>query len=101
VLLNGRDDWSPSPVRPDLRPLMGVLLAAHAFVPVAALHAALQAQGHPLGQGDAFEARRREVLNANASALATVAERGEPTALGKRLLDDLWRLQRHCEAAAG
>src|SRR5690606_5269945 len=41
VLHNGHDTWTSSPVRPDLRPLMGVLMAVHAFIPVAALHGAL------------------------------------------------------------
>src|SRR5207253_1395186 len=58
VLENGHTEWSPSPVRPDLRPLMGVLLAAHAFVPVAALHARLAEQGHPAMLGK--ESRRAE-----------------------------------------
>ncbi len=86
VLHNGHTEWSPSPVRPDLRPLMGVLLAAHAFVPVAALHRALAGAAHPLGQTDAFAQRRAEVLVANADALATLRAKAEPTPAGERVL---------------
>ncbi len=50
VLINGRSEWTTSPVRDDLRPLMGVLLAAHAFVPVARLHRGLADAGHPIAE---------------------------------------------------
>ena len=87
VLENGHTEWSPSPVRPDLRPLMGVLLAAHAFVPVAALHARLADLGHPAMLGK--EARRAEVLRSNAAALEAVRAKGKTTALGQRLVTEL------------
>lgn len=89
VLVNGRTTWTESPVRPDLRPLMGVLLAAHAFVPVAALHAEMARQGHPLAEGPDFERRRAEVLESNARGLAVLDELADPTSVGSRLLNDL------------
>lgn len=92
VLHNGRTTWTASPVRPDLRPLMGVLLAVHAFVPVAALHARLAAADHPLARTARFDLRRREVLAGNARGLALVEDQGEPTAIGARLTSDLQRL---------
>ena len=92
VLHNGRTTWTASPVRPDLRPLMGVLLAVHAFVPVAALHARLAATDHPLARTARFDLRRREVLAGNARGLALVEDQGEPTAIGARLTSDLRRL---------
>lgn len=92
VLENGWTDWTESPVRPDLRPLMGVLLAVHAFVPVAAMHARLAEAGHPLAQGPDFHRRRRQVLAGNARGVSIVVERARPTALGRTLVEDLARL---------
>jgi HEXXH motif-containing protein len=92
LLKNGRSAWTPSPVRPDLRPLIGVLLAVHAFVPVAALHARLQDSGHPWCDRPGFERRMREVLAGNARGLQTLERLAEATALGGRLLFELRRL---------
>ena len=89
VLDNARTAWTSSPVRPDLRPLIGVLLAVHAFVPVAALHARLAELSHPLAASPVFERRRREVYAGNAAGLQTLRERGEPTPTGRRVLDAL------------
>ncbi len=89
VLVNGQTTWTESPVRPDLRPLMGVLLAAHAFVPVAMLHHRLAALGHPLSQTPHFARRRAQVLESNARGLSVIQEQGEPTALGARVVRDL------------
>lgn len=89
VLENGHTEWTASPVRPDLRPIMGVLLAAHAFVPVAALHAGLAEAGHPVAAGAAFARRRAEVLASNDAALATLRRLARPTAVGRRVLDAL------------
>ncbi len=100
VLHNGRSTWTESPVRPDLRPLMGVLLAAHAFVPVAALHQRLAALDHPLSQSPHFARRRAEVLDSNARSLTIVREQGEPSALGQRVVDALSALHRHLGSAA-
>ena len=65
ILYNAFTEWSPSPVRPDLRPLWGVLLAVHAFVPVSVLHARLAAKNHPLSLEPSFARRRTEVLQGN------------------------------------
>lgn len=89
VLLNGLSTWTKSPVRPDMRPLMGVLMAAHAFVPIAVMHARLCEVGHPIARTHRFEERRREVLASNAEALAVVREKAEPTEPGRRLIEDL------------
>jgi HEXXH motif-containing protein len=100
VLENGDTTWSRSAVRPDLRPLSGVLLAVHAFVPVAALHLALAEAGHPLASGPSFERRRAEVLAANAHGLQTLKELGKPTAVGRRVIEGLEELQAVCHAKA-
>ena len=39
-----------SPVRPDPRPLWGILLAVHAFIPVARLYREMRDAGHPWAQ---------------------------------------------------
>jgi HEXXH motif-containing protein len=77
---------------------MGVLLAVHAFVPVAAMHRRLAALGHALAAAPGFATRRQEVLRANEDGLATLARLARPTALGRRLLDDLAQL--HAWSAA-
>ncbi len=99
VLVNGRTCWTESPVRPDLRPLMGVLLAVHAFVPVAELHRRLAHRPWP--DLRRFERRRAEVLASNARGLAILEELGEPTALGSRLLADLRAMHDACVEASG
>ena len=96
VLHNGRREWTTSPVRPDLRPLSGVLLAAHAFVPVAAMHARLDELGHPISRSPHFKRRRAEVLQSNARGLQTVEERGQPTTTGQRIIGGLRALHDAC-----
>lgn len=86
VLENGRSVWTSSPVRPDLRPLLGVLLAAHAFVPVAALHLGLARAGHPIAATGRFVERRAEVRAQNESALSVLRALGEPTAMGRGVI---------------
>lgn len=98
VLHNAHTEWTASPVRPDLRPLHGVLLAVHAFVPVAAMHARLAEIGHPIAEGPWFERRRADVLRGNAAGLRALLELGAPTPIGRRLLDDLAALH---DAVAG
>ena len=90
VLENGHSTWTSSPVRPDMRPLMGVLLAAHAFVPVAAMHARLA--GHDLAAAARFAERRAEVREQNARALATLWEKGQLTPTGRGVMDALQAL---------
>lgn len=82
--------WSPlyaSPVRPDPRPLHGVLLAAHAFLPVAAMLESMLAAG--TGQ---VEGRLRQVARGNHEAVETLRLHARPTALGAPLLAELQRL---------
>jgi len=97
VLENGWSDWAPSPVRPDLRPLLGVLLAVHAFVPVALLHERLAE--HPWPDPQRFVQRRAEVLAGNRNGLEILAERARPTPAGQRLLREIQALQARLETA--
>lgn len=101
VLLNGRTTWTRSPVRPDLRPLMGVLLAVHAFVPVAALHAGLAELDHPITHTARFAQRRAEVLASNQRGLDVLRPLAQPTAAGGRLLEALGAAQTALRERAG
>lgn len=78
-----------SPVRPDPRPLHGVLLAVHAFLPVARMYESLVV-GRP-------ELQRRfvEVVAGNREAAATLRAHARPTALGAPLLAEIDRWDRH------
>lgn len=100
ALVNGRTTWTPSPVRPDLRPLSGVLLAVHAFVPVAALHLRLAELDHPITRTPEFRTRREQVLAGNTRGLAIVHELGEPTPLGRDLIAALDALHAVTRAAS-
>jgi len=96
VLRNGHDVWTESPVRPDLRPLMGVLLAVHAFAPVGALMRRLKDMGHSVAADPGFDRRLAEVLEANARCLDTLREKADPTPVGAALLRDLESLHSWC-----
>jgi len=95
VLDNAYTAWTASPVRPDLRPVMGVLLAVHAFVPVSAFHSALAAQNHPISRSQKFQDRRIAVLAGNANGLDIVQAKAKPTAIGARLIRELRLLHDH------
>ncbi len=100
VVHNAHTTWTKSPVRPDLRPLWGVLLAVHAFVPVAALHANLAALDHPATHTERFPRRRAEVLAGNHRGMLAVLEHSDPSHLGRRLIDEMSRLHDHLRATA-
>lgn len=84
MLENALGTMVKSPVRPDLRPIWGVLLAVHAFVPVAELYRRM------LAAGDARVATRlADVIARNDEGLRTLREHGRPTRIGAALLEEL------------
>ena len=90
--------WSPlysSPVRPDPRPLHGVLLAVHAFLPVARLYEQMIASGDPEAQHETFRARFAAIRAINREGAAVVLREGRPAAAGRALLDEIRRLDQH------
>lgn len=91
VLENGQEPLYPSPVRPDPRPLHGVLLAVHAFVPVALLYQRMMAGG----DARASERRLREIARINREGTDVLRAHARPTPVGKALLDELFRWDRH------
>ncbi|MBI4566988.1 MAG: hypothetical protein HY719_01175 [Planctomycetes bacterium] len=89
VIENDPAERYPSPVRPDPRPLAGVLLAAHAFIPVAELYRAMLRASHPLAEAGWFKSRFREIIALNDEGMAVVNAHARPTELGRRVIDEM------------
>jgi len=89
LLNNAFEPLFSSPVRPDPRPLQGVLLAVHAFMAVEALYRTLRWGGHRGGVD--FDRRLEAIAARNREGLQTL-ENAEPTPAGARVLDELRRL---------
>jgi len=90
VLENAHHPLYASPVRPDPRPLHGVLLAVHAFLPVARLYERMIAAGNR-----DLDARFRDVIRINREGTEVLLAHARPTALGKGLLDEMARWHAH------
>ncbi len=88
VLHNAFDPLFSSPVRPDPRPLHGVLLAVHAFMAVESLYRSLRKQGHRVCEGPGFDRRLEAIAAGNREGLQTL-ENADPTAAGACLLGEL------------
>jgi HEXXH motif-containing protein len=95
VLENAFSPLYPSPVRPDPRPLHGVLLAVHAFLPIARLYERMRADGHPYAAHGGFGARFDAVVAINREGASVVLEHGVPTSIGAGLLDEIRRWDGH------
>lgn len=84
LLENALGTMVRSPVRPDLRPIWGVLLAVHAFVPVAELYRRM------LDGGDVrVTSRLADVVARNDEGLRTLRAHAVPTRIGAALLEEL------------
>jgi HEXXH motif-containing protein len=92
VMENAFHPLYPSPVRPDPRPLHGVLLAAHAFVPVAELYRRMVAAGDPECGLPGFDRRFREIIASNDEAVTVLREHAQPTDAGREVLDELFSI---------
>jgi HEXXH motif-containing protein len=93
--------WSPlytSPVRPDPRPLHGVLLAVHAFLPVARLYEKMIAGGDPLADNPSFRGRYAAIRKINREGAELVLDKGRPTPIGQGLFDEIRRWDAHYAA---
>ena len=84
-----------SPVRPDPRPLRGVLLAVHAFLPVARLYEKMTEARHPLARGHYFPERFAQIRARNREGASTVLKHAIPTPIGRAVLDELRRWNDH------
>lgn len=90
--------WSPlytSPVRPDPRPLHGIVLAVHAFQPVARLYEAMIAAGHPWSMQPDFLKRFEQVKRVNREGASVVLSNARPTPIGRGLFDEMRRWDAH------
>lgn len=84
-----------SPVRPDPRPLHGILLAVHAFVPVARLYERMIEEHDPLAERPAFQQRYRQIARGNHEGTLTLLEHARATPDGQAVLEELERWDRH------
>jgi hypothetical protein len=95
VLENAHLPLYASPVRPDPRPLHGVLLAVHAFLPVALLYERMIAGG-----ARGLDARFRDILRINREGTEVLLANARPTAVGTGVLDEMARWDAHFAAIA-
>lgn len=86
----------PSPIRPDPRPLWGILLAVHAFLPVAELYRRMRDAEHPFAALPGFEARLSDIDLKNHEGMEMLRAHARFTAPGRAVFADLEALeQRH------
>jgi len=92
VIENRDDERYPSPVRPDPRPLRGVLLAVHAFVPVACLYERMLRSELAHGvRRERLEERLAAIVRGNRAGLEVLRAHARPTPVGRALLEELSR----------
>lgn len=84
-----------SPVRPDPRPLHGVVLAVHAFQAVATLYEKMNDAGHAHAAHPAWQQRFRDIIRMNRAGAATVLEHAKATATGAAYLTEMKQLDAH------
>jgi HEXXH motif-containing protein len=90
--------WSPlypSPVRPDPRPLHGVVLAVHAFQPIARLYEEMAGAGRPEAENTFWNERFRKIIHLNRAGAETVLGNAEPTPAGTGLFAEMRELDTH------
>jgi HEXXH motif-containing protein len=97
LLKNAFEPLFSSPVRPDPRPLYGVLLAVHAFVPVAELYRRMLEADAAQAQAPGFSARHQAIIDKNLEGIATLLTNAETTPTGAWCLAELaeWRDAQH------
>lgn len=85
-----------SPIRPDPRPLWGILLAVHAFLPVAEAYRRMRDAQHPLAARPGFDARLSEIDLKNHEGMEMLRAHAQLTPAGVALFRELEALeQRH------
>jgi HEXXH motif-containing protein len=88
IVENAPDERYASPVRSDPRPLHGVLLAVHAFLPVAELYRRMLAAG----DSRADPHRYQHIVRGNRDGMSILLEHARPTAVGAALLEEMREL---------
>lgn len=89
TIIENSGELYPSPVRPDPRPLWGVLLAVHAFLPVARIHRAMIAADDP----EADPRRYAEVCRVNHDGMTVLRSHARPTAFGAAIIEGMNQLE--------
>ena len=92
LLQNAFEPRYPSPVRPDPRPLWGILLAVHAFLPVAVLYRRMQAAKDPMSLVPGFARRLSDIDLKNHEAFTMLERHAEWTPPGEVLFRDIAKL---------
>jgi HEXXH motif-containing protein len=95
VIENGREELYVSPVRPDPRPLHGVLLAVHAFLPIACLYENLMELRSPIAAGPDFCRRFEAIVQVNREGASVLRAHARPTRLGQGLFAEIERWDAH------
>lgn len=95
LLHNAFSPLYASPVRPDPRPLQGVLLAVHAFQPVARLYQRMREAGESICDHPDFQRRYGQVIDGNHEGATVLLENAEPTPIGASVLDEIRRWDTH------
>ncbi len=90
VIENDASERHASPVRPDPRPIHGVLLAVHAFLPVARLYERMATTATGAERSE-LERHLERVRAVNAEGAAVLLAHGRPTAVGRGLFDEIER----------
>ena len=92
VLTNMDNELYASPVRPDPRPLRGVLLAVHAFLPIARFYEKLIASGAFSAKEDDLRRRFEAIVRLNREGCDVLLPNARPTPIGQSLLSEIARL---------
>jgi HEXXH motif-containing protein len=100
VLENRRDQLYGSPVRPDPRPLHGVLLAVHAFLPVARLYERMLADDPDSASSSALRPRFEAIVRTNREGTGVLRTHAAPSAVGRGLLEEILHWDDHFRAVA-
>jgi HEXXH motif-containing protein len=82
-----------SPVRPDPRPLWGIMLAVHAFLPVAELYRRMRDDGHPWAERPDFARRMAQLDLKNHEGMEMLRAHAQLTPAGRGLFDELEALE--------
>jgi len=93
LLSNAFHPLYKSPIRPDPRPLWGILLAVHAFLPVAELYRRMRDAGHPIAAHPGFERRLADIDLKNHEGMEMLRAHARFTAPGAALFADLEALE--------
>jgi HEXXH motif-containing protein len=93
VIENDPNETYTSPVRPDPRPIHGVLLAVHAFLPVERMYRNMLAAGAAPGEPELHRHVER-VSELNRQGAEVLLRHGKPSPMGRAIFDEIELLTR-------